>query len=138
MGELLAVAADPPPRHLACKCTAPHRHPAAPQALLIYIPEPQAAALVKTAVEEATAAGATAVTFAFADKLPGMREGRGYVPGPPKDLPGAPRGGVRPAPSCAYADAAAELRKAGLVLEEATWQPKPGLARHMGVARTPA
>ena len=27
------------------------------------------------------------------------------------------------------------LRKAGLTLEHASWQPKPGLARHMGVAR---
>ena len=27
------------------------------------------------------------------------------------------------------------LRKAELTLEHASWQPKPGLARHMGVAR---
>ena len=43
----------------------------------------------------------------IADKLPGMREGGSYVPGPPKALPGAPRGieGARPTPSCAEADA---------------------------------
>ena len=65
-----------------------------------------------------------------------MREGGSYAPGPPTALPGAPRGtGTRLVPSCAYADAASELRKAGLTLEKATWQPKPGLARHMGVAR---
>ena len=77
------------------------------------------------------------MTFAFADKLPGMREGGSYAPGPPAALPGAPRGmGTGPVPSCAYADAARELRKAGLSLEQATWQPKPGsLAKHMGVAR---
>ncbi|EOD30942.1 hypothetical protein EMIHUDRAFT_99225 [Emiliania huxleyi CCMP1516] len=111
------------------------------EALLIYLPEPQAAALLRSAVEEAAGAGAGAVTFAFADKLPAMREGRGYSPGPPEELPGTPRraaggaGAAGPAPSSAFADAAAELRKAGLALEEETWQPKPGLARHMGVAR---
>ena len=66
----------------------------------------------------------------------GMREGGSYASGPPTALPGAARGtGTKPVPSCAYADAARELTKAGLTLEQATWQPKPGLARHMGVAR---
>ena len=42
----------------------------------------------------------------------GMREGGSYAPGPPTALPGAPRGtGTTRQPSCAYDDAARELRK---------------------------
>ena len=39
----------------------------------MFIPAPQAAALIKTAVEAAREAGASRVTFAFADKFPGTR-----------------------------------------------------------------
>ena len=81
------------------------------EALLIYLPSESAARLLSVCVEEAEAAGAAHVAFAFADRLPAVD-------------------------GCAYADASAALAAGpGLVLDEDSWLPKPGLARHMGVAR---
>lgn len=80
------------------------------EALLIYLPTHSATELLRSAVEEAQAAGARHVSVCFADALPGVK-------------------GV------ARADAEAFLSSVGLVLDAATWTPKPGLARHMGVAR---
>uniref|UniRef100_A0A7S4BSD4 S-adenosyl-L-methionine-dependent methyltransferase n=1 Tax=Chrysotila carterae TaxID=13221 RepID=A0A7S4BSD4_CHRCT len=81
------------------------------EALLIYLPEASARALLSAAVDEAVGAGARRVSFCFADKLPGVQKAF--------DL-----------------DAATEVLAASrLQLDEATWTPKPGLARHMGVAR---
>jgi hypothetical protein len=80
------------------------------EALLIYLPTAAAAALLAMCADEAREAGATSVAVCFADRLPGV-------------------------PGCAYADAQAALREAGLALDEPSYLPKPGLARHMGVAR---
>jgi O-methyltransferase involved in polyketide biosynthesis len=80
------------------------------EALLIYLPPEAAATLLSACTEEATTAGASRIALCFADRLP--------------DVPG-----------CRYDDARNALRQAGLELEEASYLPKPGLARHMGVAR---
>ena len=81
------------------------------EALLIYLPPANAATLLRSCVEEAEAAGANHVTLCFADRLPDVH-------------------------GCEYMDAKAALaRHAGLELDESSWLPKPGLARHMGVAR---
>lgn len=79
------------------------------EALLIYLPEDAATQLLRSAVEEAYEAGAQRVSLCFADALPGVK-------------------GV------AYADAERFLENVGLQLVRETWTPKPGLARHMGVA----
>ena len=75
------------------------------EALLIYLPDISAAELLRAAHEEATAAGATHVSLAFADRLPGFK-------------------------GSAIADGRQMLEDAGWILDESTWLPKPGLARH--------
>jgi len=82
------------------------------EALLIYLPREAAAQLLRSAVEEAHEAGVQQVSLCFADALPGME-------------------------SVAYADAQRFFTSVGLQLVPETWTPKPGLARHMGVARVP-
>ena len=80
------------------------------EALLIYLPPESGEALLRACVDEAAAAGASRVSLCFADRLPGVEQ-------------------------TSAADAAATLARARLELDEASWLPKPGLARHMGVAR---
>ncbi|KAL1515614.1 hypothetical protein AB1Y20_002233 [Prymnesium parvum] len=80
------------------------------EALMIYLPPAAAAALLASAVEEAAAAGASSVSVCFADRLPG-------------------------AEGCSFQAARDVLAHAQLDLDESSWLPKPGLARHMGCAR---
>ena len=80
------------------------------EALLIYLPPESGEALLRACVDEAASAGASRVSLCFADRLPGVEQ-------------------------TSAADAAATLARARLELDEASWLPKPGLARHMGVAR---
>lgn len=80
------------------------------EALLIYLPPEAANELLRACAEEAAAAGARSATVCFADRLPGVAGGS--------------------------ADSArSALSEVGLDLDEGSWLPKPGLARHMGVAR---
>ena len=79
------------------------------EALLIYLPPESGEALLRACVDEAAAAGASRVSLCFADRLPGVEQ-------------------------TSAADAAATLARARLD-STARWLPKPGLARHMGVAR---
>lgn len=81
------------------------------EALLIYLPPEDAAALLRLCAEEARAAGARTASLCFADRLPGVE---GYD---------------RDAADALLADAG------GFRLDAESWLPKPGLARHMGVAR---
>lgn len=82
------------------------------EALMIYLPAEAATALLRACVAEAEAAGAARLTICFSDRLPCGK-------------------------SCSYEDAAAALATADprLHLDEHSWLPKPGLARHQGVAR---
>eukprot|EP00457_Paulinella_chromatophora_P006439 gb/GEZN01006457.1/.p1 GENE.gb/GEZN01006457.1/~~gb/GEZN01006457.1/.p1 ORF type:complete len:526 (-),score=56.76 gb/GEZN01006457.1/:64-1641(-) len=80
------------------------------EALLIYLPPDRAAALLAACQEVCAAAGASTAVLCFADKLP-------HVEG------------------CAVGQAQKMLAGAGWTLEEDSWLPKPGLARHMGCAR---
>lgn len=80
------------------------------EALLIYLKPEDAAALLRTVRDEAIRAGLNSATLCFADRLP-------HCPGFEMD------------------DAKAALQAAGFDLDESTWLPKPGLAKHMGVAR---
>lgn len=80
------------------------------EALMIYLAPEVAAAMLRACVEEARAAGASHATLCFADRLP-------HVSG------------------CCREEARGVLRTAGFVSDDAAWLPKPGLARHMGVAR---
>ena len=80
------------------------------EALLIYLPKAAAADLLRACVDVAQDAGAARVSLVFADRLPDVE-------------------------ACVMDSARKALRDARLELDEATWQPKPGLARHMGVAR---
>ena len=80
------------------------------EALLIYLKPDDAAALLKMCAEEARAAGATSAQLCFADRLPHV-------------------------PEYEVTAASALLKGAGFELDEDSWLPKPGLARHMGVAR---
>ena len=77
---------------------------------MIYLPPTAAATLLQLCVQEAAAAGATRTSVCFADRLPNID-------------------------GCDMSSARAALRAGGLELDKATWLPKPGLARHMGVAR---
>jgi O-methyltransferase involved in polyketide biosynthesis len=80
------------------------------EALLIYLPKAAAAELLRACVDVAQDAGAARVSLVFADRLPDVE-------------------------ACVMDSARKALRDARLELDEATWLPKPGLARHMGVAR---
>jgi hypothetical protein len=80
------------------------------EALLIYLPTEAATQLLRSAVAEAREAGAKQISLCFADALPDVK---GF----------------------AHADAQRFLASVGLHLVPETWTPKPGLARHMGVAR---
>ena len=80
------------------------------EALMIYLPDNAAERLLRLAVEEAKAAGAWQISLCFADALPGISG---------VDMFSAQR----------------LLRRVGLDLDQSSWTPKPGLARHMGVAR---
>ena len=81
------------------------------EALLIYLPPEKASALLSACAHEARRAGCTSASLCFADRLPNVD-------------------------GCAKEDARAALAAAGgWVLDEESWLPKPGLARHMGVAR---
>lgn len=80
------------------------------EALLIYLPAHSATQLLRAVADEATSAGAASISFCFADALPGVE-------------------------GIARWDAEDVLRAAGLHLDPGSWTPKPGLARHMGVAR---
>jgi O-methyltransferase involved in polyketide biosynthesis len=80
------------------------------EALLIYLPVEAATQLLRSAVQEAHEAGAVQISLCFADALPEVK-------------------------SVAHADAQRFLTSVGLQLVLETWTPKPGLARHMGVAR---
>ena len=80
------------------------------EALLIYLPPAAASDLLAACVDEAAAVAASSVTLCFADRLPN-------------------------AEGCGFEQARDALANAGLELEEASWLPKPGLARHMGCAR---
>jgi hypothetical protein len=83
------------------------------EALLIYLPPDRARALLRACAEEAAAAGyaPSRTSLCFADRLPN-------------------------ATGCALDEGRALLADAHFALEDATWLPKPGLARHMGVARS--
>lgn len=81
------------------------------EALLIYIEPEAAAGLLRACADEAAAAGFARATLCFADRLPGVK---GFE----------------------YDEARSMLAQTGFALEEETWLPKPGLARHMGVARS--
>lgn len=80
------------------------------EALMIYMPSEAAASLLSAAVDAAVAAGATSVSICFADRLPGVSD-------------------------ASFEEARDVLRQANLELDESSWLPKPGLARHMGRAR---
>ena len=81
------------------------------EALLIYVPPGKASALLGACADEARRAGCTSASLCFADRLPGVE-------------------------GCAEEDARVALAAAGgWVLDSESWLPKPGLARHMGVAR---
>ena len=80
------------------------------EALLIYVPPTAASSLLRACVDEAAAAGAAHVSIVFADRLPEVD-------------------------GCSMDSARDALGAAHLELDEASWLPKPGLARHMGVAR---
>ena len=82
------------------------------EALMIYLDPSRAAALLHACADEARAAGATRATLCFADRLPNMPKLGSNVD-----------------------DAGGVLADAGFENDEAAWLPKPGLARHMGVAR---
>ena len=77
----------------------------------IYIEPEAAAGLLRACADEAAAAGFARATLCFADRLPGVK---GFE----------------------YDEARSMLAQTGFALEEETWLPKPGLARHMGVARS--
>ena len=79
------------------------------EALLIYIEPAAAANLIRACAEEAAAAGYSHATLCFADRLPGVA---GY----------------------GYEEARDALNELGFALDEETWLPKRGLAKHMGVA----
>ena len=80
------------------------------EALLIYLPSEAGAALLRMCVEEAQNAGSASIVLCFADSLPGVER-------------------------CDMGSARLALEAAGFQLELDSWTPKPGLARHMGVAR---
>eukprot|EP00808_Paulinella_micropora_P018816 g31867.t1 len=80
------------------------------EALMIYLPSDKAAALLQTCVDVSAKAGVSSVAVAFADELPNME---GYN----------------------ASEASKVLARAGLVLDQQSWLPKPGLACHMGIAR---
>ena len=82
------------------------------EALMIYLQPERAAALLKACADQARAAGAARATLCFADRLPNM-----------------PKLGTN------VADASRVLAQAGFDHDDSVWLPKPGLARHMGVAR---
>lgn len=82
------------------------------EALLIYLSVDQGHLLLAIAVREAVAAGARDISLCFVDRLPSVQR-------------------------CSEADARATLSNAGLALDPGSWLFKPGLARHMGVARVP-
>ncbi|KAJ8605546.1 hypothetical protein CTAYLR_000111 [Chrysophaeum taylorii] len=79
------------------------------EALLVYLGDHSAHALLEAALDAARAAGATSISLCFADRLP--------------DVPGVDESAVR-----------ATLAKAGWH-DLVDYLPKPGLARHMGLAR---
>eukprot|EP00747_Dinoflagellata_sp_TGD_P171038 gnl/TRDRNA2_/TRDRNA2_204069_c0_seq1.p1 gnl/TRDRNA2_/TRDRNA2_204069_c0~~gnl/TRDRNA2_/TRDRNA2_204069_c0_seq1.p1 ORF type:complete len:425 (-),score=31.38 gnl/TRDRNA2_/TRDRNA2_204069_c0_seq1:89-1363(-) len=81
------------------------------EALLIYIPEAPARELLAVCVEEAQAAGADRCILCFVDRLPAVE-------------------------GLSAESAASMLAQAGLTLDMSSWLPKPGLANHMGVARS--
>ena len=83
------------------------------EALLIYLDPAAAAELLRACAEEAAAAGAPSATVCFADRLPGVA-------------------------GASFEAARQALAELHLELDEDTWLPKPGLARHMGVARSVA
>ena len=79
------------------------------EALMIYMPRPAAARLLAICAEEARRAGFARAALCFADALP--------------EVEGTSMESARRA-----------LARAGFALESGSWLPKPGLARHMGVA----
>jgi hypothetical protein len=79
------------------------------EALLIYLKPEDAAALLRIVRDEAMSAGLQSATLCFADRLPNS-------------------------PGFGMDEAKAALHAAGFELDESTWLPKPGLAKHMGVA----
>ena len=80
------------------------------EALLIYLPPEASMRLLEACADEARAAGAASATLCYADRLPGLK-------------------------GASLEDGRAVLRKAGWANDDEAWLPKPGLARHMGVAR---
>ena len=81
------------------------------QALLIYLKSDDAAALLRACADEAKRSGYARATLVFADRLPNS-------------------------PGFGVEEARAALLAAGFELDESTWLPKPGLAKHMGVAHS--
>lgn len=79
------------------------------EALLIYLEPSAAKELLATCAAEAREAGAAEAALAFADRLPEVA-------------------------GCDAAEAQAMLSSAGWELDVNSWLPKPGLARHMGIA----
>ena len=70
-----------------------------------------AAALLRACADEAKRSGYARATLVFADRLPNS-------------------------PGFGVEEARAALLAAGFELDESTWLPKPGLAKHMGVAHS--
>ena len=102
------------------------------------MPPPAASSLLRACVDEAAAAGAARVSLVFADRLPAVDgcsiDSARHARLKPNPLPN-PNASASPSPARDHTLSRNALDAAGLELDEASWLPKPGLARHMGVAR---